>query len=243
MTQVPFLPVYTALHYVYMPIHMPIPTPTPLHYAYMRYLTFSLTVYRMMVRLWTGGFIQRAWVDSSPSNGLISTQPYTKRWGATSTSTSGDMHFYSYDCDCEDPSSYPPARFVSEFGFQSWPSFSSLAEVSLPDDWHVDSAFLQFRQRHEGGNAEMLHQMDRHFDVPTSFENYLYLSGVQQARCYETAINKWRFTRHTDGADDVNGATMGILFWQLNDVWPGASWSAMEYGGRWKPLMSTGTNT
>ena len=74
----------------------------------------------------------------------------------------------------------------------------------------------------------MLHQMDRHFNVPSSFEDYLYLSGVQQARCYETAISKWRFTSDTDGADD-SGATMGILFWQLNDVWPGASWSVMTF--------------
>ena len=70
----------------------------------------------------------------------------------------------------------------------------------------------------------MFQQMDRHFNVPSSLEDYLYLTGVQQARCYETAINKWRFTRDTTGAD-VSGITMGILFWQLNDVWPGASWS------------------
>jgi beta-galactosidase/beta-glucuronidase len=53
---------------------------------------------------------------------------------------------------------------------------------------------------------------------------------VQQARCYETAIGNWR--RHKT----TSAKTMGALYWQLNDVWQGPTWSSIEYGGKWKPL-------
>ncbi len=68
---------------------------------------------------------------------------------------------------------------------------------------------------------------DQHY-----FDSYLFLSQIQQSRCYETAINLWRSLRSTYSAQ-----TMGILYWQLNDIWQGPSWSSMEYGGRWKPLQ------
>ena len=194
---------------------------------------FADTMYRTLVRWDLVGAAnkQRAWVDSSPSNGLYSADPYSKKWGPTSTSSKGDMHFYAYDCDCEDPEAFPPSRFVSEFGFQSWPSFLSVRDVSVPEDWSVDSEWMAFRQRHEDGNKQIKQQMSRHFDVPRDFDQFLYLSGVQQSRCYETAIARWRF--------HYRQTNWGILFWQLNDVWQGASWSSVEYGGRWKPLMYT----
>ena len=61
----------------------------------------------------------------------------------------------------------------------------------------------------------------------------MYLNGVQQSRCYQTAIEKWRYGRSTDAQ------TMGILYWQMNDIWQGPSWASMEFGGRWKPLHYT----
>ena len=65
-----------------------------------------------------------------------------------------------------------------------------------------------------------------------AYDQYLYLSGIQQGRCYETALNRWRQLRSSPTA-----MTMGILYWQLNDIWEGPSWSSVEWGGRWKPLM------
>jgi hypothetical protein len=120
------------------------------------------------------------------------------------------------------------------------------------------------------GDEQIEAQIQRHFALPQdftgnlsdkgtkncvkAFDDYLYLSGIQQGRCYETAVNTWRQRRNSENnsihesksksSDDHKtisssqfSHTMGILYWQLNDVWPGPSWSSLEYGGKWKPLQ------
>jgi len=245
---------------------------------------------------------QVVWVDSSPSNGLLSADPYAKKWGAASTETAGDVHYYNYGCDCEDSDSYPAARFISEFGFQTMPSYLAYRPVTLPEDWFPNSPLLRYRQRHEDGNEQMEEQILRHFHLPATcasttgttgsssasrpkeeiltsspsaasmqqqreFDMYLYLTNIQQGRCYETAFNKWRQIRglssegqiansafvdskdrntkesSTNGGEynrsqyNTNGYTMGILYWQLNDIWQGPSWASMDWNGRWKALQ------
>jgi beta-mannosidase len=191
---------------------------------------------------------QVSWVDSSPSNGLIYTAPYAKLWGTANDGLAGDAHFYNYACDCEDYNSYPLAKFISEFGFQTMPSFLTYQPVTVPEDWLPDSDLMLYRQRHEDGNSQIQQQIVKHYNLPVTCSNedavsqrfydmYLYLVGIQQSRCYETAINRWR---QLHGVDNKEGKyTMGILYWQLNDIWQGPSWSSMEYGGQWKPLQST----
>eukprot|EP00604_Paraphysomonas_vestita_P004328 CAMPEP_0174825586 /NCGR_PEP_ID=MMETSP1107-20130205/42898_1 /TAXON_ID=36770 /ORGANISM="Paraphysomonas vestita, Strain GFlagA" /LENGTH=405 /DNA_ID=CAMNT_0016057327 /DNA_START=812 /DNA_END=2026 /DNA_ORIENTATION=- len=191
------------------------------------------------------GYEQRPFVDSSPSNGIISSNPYVKQWGSASTPSAGDTHFYDYSSDCESYSMYPKSKFVSEFGFQVHPSYLAYQPVTDPSDRNINSKFVQYRQRHEDGNNQMEYQITRHFNLPAKdcendseplggFDNYLYLSQIQQSRCYETAINYWRSLR----SDEV-AQTMGILYWQLNDIWEGPSWASLEWGGRWKPLHYT----
>lgn len=184
---------------------------------------------------------ENLWVDSSPSNGLLSVEPYVKRWTRGSTAAAGDMHFYDYSMDCEVDSKFPEARFVSEFGFQSQPSFATYKGVLNETDYFKDSTVVAYRQRHEGGNEQMTDQITKHFFMPSlslvpgeqGFNDYLYLTGIQQARCYETFINKLRRGRSEEAQ------SMGILYWQMNDIWQGASWASMEFGGRWKPLHYT----
>jgi len=192
------------------------------------------------------GHSQRPWVDSSPSNGLLETDPYVKLWGQASTANAGDVHFYNYYVDCEDYNIFPQAKFVSEFGFQSHPSFLAYYPVTLPADRNTSSEFFGYRQRHQSGNEEIEGQISRHFTLPvqcsgdsveqqeSTFDMYLYLSQIQSSRCYETGINRWRQLR-----SDSSALTMGTLYWQLNDIWQGPSWSSMEWGGRWKPLQYT----
>jgi beta-mannosidase len=181
------------------------------------------TIYRAVGAV--EGHDQRPFVDSSPSNGVIESDPYVKEWGAASTADAGDVHFYDYTSDCEDFTMYPEAKFISEFGFQAHPSYLAYYPVSIDKDRHMGSEFVEYRQRHQGGNEQMEAQMERHFNLPAvdcgddsapggSFDMYLYISQIQQGRCYETAFNLWRSLRSSETAQ-----TMGILYWQLNDIW------------------------
>ena len=208
----------------------------------------ALYVDTVMPAIRAADYEGRPSVDTSPSNGVISQpDPYVKRWGKTSTKADpsagswGDIHYYNYQADCEDPSTYPLARFVSEHGFQSFPAFDTYSKVTASADWSRESHFSEFRMRHPDGNAQMLAMIQRHYRVPPAncttttisscdqkrlFDQYLYLTQLQQARCYETAFTHWRRHRST------NSNTMGILYWQLNSIWQGPDWSTIEYDGR-----------
>lgn len=81
---------------------------------------YADTIFTSLQSVLGNDFIEKhrhVWVDSSPSNGLLSVDPYVKKWTRASTSEAGDMHFYDYFMDCENSDKYPTSRFVSEFGF------------------------------------------------------------------------------------------------------------------------------
>ena len=40
---------------------------------------------------------------------------------------------------------YPRSKFVSEFGFQSYPSFNVLKNVTAEEDWSYTSAMMNYR--------------------------------------------------------------------------------------------------
>lgn len=154
----------------------------------------------------------------------------------------GDVHYYNYLSDCWNLTTYLRPRFASEYGFQSYPSLISLATVSNASlgDWNYNSSFTLHRQHHDGGNNEMLIQMKYHFDVPKSqdsvqaYKHTLWMTQVVQAVCIKTETEHYRRIKNEDFGS--GGHTMGTLYWQANDIWQGASWSSIEYGGRWKVL-------
>ncbi|XP_019343596.2 beta-mannosidase isoform X2 [Alligator mississippiensis] len=181
----------------------------------------------------------RPFIVSSPTNGLetikegwLSPNPYDTHYG--------DIHFYDYTRDCWDWRIYPKARFASEYGFQSWPSFSTLEKVSSADDWSYASNLSLHRQHHVSGNDEMLQQAGLHFKLPQSadplkkFKDTIYLTQVMQAQCIKTETEFYR--RSQSEVIDGQGHTMGALYWQLNDIWQAPSWASLEYGGKWKML-------
>uniref|UniRef100_A0A452RRU1 Beta-mannosidase n=1 Tax=Ursus americanus TaxID=9643 RepID=A0A452RRU1_URSAM len=181
----------------------------------------------------------RPFIISSPTNGAesikegwLSLNPYDNNFG--------DVHFYDYISDCWNWKVFPKARFVSEYGYQSWPSFSTLEKVSSQEDWSYNSKFSLHRQHHANGNNEMLHQIGFHFKFPEStdplqtFKDTIYLTQVMQAQCVKTETEFYRRSRSE--IVDGQGYTMGALYWQLNDIWQAPSWASLEYGGKWKML-------
>lgn len=182
----------------------------------------------------------RPYVVSSPSNGLqselegyIADNPYSNLYG--------DVHYYNYISDAWQGEPFPITRFASEYGYQSWPSFKSMSKVTEEGDWARTSAMSYHRQHHQLGQEELSMQVGLHMvlapedGTPTTYRNYLYLTQVHQAVAVKAETEfyrRWMSSVNEEG----EGYTSGALYWQLNNIWQGASWASIEYGGRWKML-------
>ena len=165
----------------------------------------------------------RQWWPSSPSAGP---NDYSDNWH---TDGRGDMHFWSVWHEGKPFSAYLDVkpRFCSEFGYQSFPSSRMVSSFAGKDERNVTSPSFEHHQRHPRGNSIIVENMLRYFRMPSGFEATLYLSQVQQALAIRTAVEYWR---------SLKPRCMGSLYWQLNDVWPVASWSSLDYDGGWKLL-------
>uniref|UniRef100_A0A8D2KYZ9 Beta-mannosidase n=1 Tax=Varanus komodoensis TaxID=61221 RepID=A0A8D2KYZ9_VARKO len=172
----------------------------------------------------------RPFITSSPTNGLESAK---EGWLAKNPYDThfGDTHYYNYRTDCWNWTTYPRARFASEYGFQSWPSFSTLAEVSAEEDWSYGSNFSLHRQHHAEGNEQMLQQAALHFKLPQNttplkhFQQTIYLTQIMQAQCIKSETEFYR--RSQSEIINGEGRTMGALYWQLNDIWQAPSWASL----------------
>ena len=165
---------------------------------------------------------RRFWA-SSPSLGSMD---YADGWHCD---TRGDLHFWEVWHSAKPFEHYRSVqpRFCSEFGFQSFPSLDCVASFTQPHERNVSSPVMEVHQRNDGGNARILETMTRNFRFPKDFDQMILLSQIQQGLAMKTAIDAWRA---------IKPRCMGTLYWQLNDTWPVASWSSLEYGGRWKIL-------
>jgi len=162
-----------------------------------------------------------AFWPSSPSVGRLD---FSDGWH---TDTSGDMHFWDVWHSARDFEHYRTVRprFCSEFGFQSMPSMACIETFTDPRDRNISSEVMEVHQRNKGGNARIVETIQRYFRFPDSFADMTYLSQISQGLAMKTSIEFWRSSKPR---------CMGTLYWQLNDTWPVASWSSLEYGGGWK---------
>lgn len=118
-------------------------------------------------------------------------------------------------------------RYASEFGFQSFPCLKTVESFTLPGDRNVFSRIMERHQRNNSANGRILSYMSKTYMYPNSFDNLLYCSQLLQADAIRYGVEHWRRNR---------GRCMGSVIWQLNDNWPVASWSSIDYYGRWKAL-------
>ncbi|MBB4051021.1 beta-mannosidase [Devosia subaequoris] len=163
---------------------------------------------------------RRFW-PSSPSLGYMD---FSDGWHSD---TRGDLHYWDVWHSAKSFEAYRTVnpRFASEFGFQSFTSMNVVETFALEKDRNPSSPVMENHQRNAGGNARILETMTRYFRFPRDFEQMVFLSQIQQGLAIKTAIEYWRSTKPR---------CMGTLYWQINDIWPVASWSSLDYGGQWK---------
>lgn len=108
----------------------------------------------------------RPWLPSSPSNGVLETDPYVQRWGNPSSNDYGDVHYYNYDAPCANVTFFPTPRFASEYGWQSLPSLISWIPVTEPIDREWASPLMIHRQHHPTGYEQIAKMMSFYFKLP-----------------------------------------------------------------------------
>ena len=161
----------------------------------------------------------RYW-PSSPSIG----------WGRKESLLSGDAHYWGVWWGLEPFEMYEMkvGRFMSEYGFQGLPEKKTFLAFAKSDELNFDSEAVKNHQKHPTGYQTINEYMARDYQVPTNFEDFIYVSQLLQAEGMKTAIEAHRRAKPN---------CMGTLFWQLNDCWPVTSWSSVDYYGRWKAFQ------
>ena len=164
---------------------------------------------------------QRSYWPSSPSSGGHFDNPNDEN--------RGDVHYWDVWHGLKPFTEYRKFifRFCSEFGFQSFPGDKTVASFTLPEDRNIFSYVMERHQKNGTANQKILYYLSENYKYPQSFSTVLYASQILQAEAIRYGVEHWR--RH-------RGRNMGVIYWQLNDCWPVASWSSIDSKGRWKAL-------
>ena len=121
-------------------------------------------------------------------------------------------------------------RYLSEFGFQSFPCIETIASFTEPEDRNIFSYVMEMHQRNSGANGKIMQYLSMTYRYPGDFETLIYASQLLQADAIRYGVEHFRRNRNDDRC-------MGAVYWQLNDIWPVASWASIDYFHRWKALQ------
>lgn len=159
----------------------------------------------------------RPYWPSSPSKG----------WGRPESLTEGDVHYWGVWWGELPFEVYREkvGRFNSEYGYQSYPDYSTLLKIAQGEELSMDAKVISAHQKHARGTRQIDDFIHRYYPnvQPKDFEEYVHLSQLSQAYGMEIAIEAYRTAKPYN---------MGTLYWQLNDAWPVISWSSIDYYGR-----------
>ena len=158
---------------------------------------------------------------SSPSNGGNFDNP--------TDPSRGDQHFWDVWNGDKPFTEYRKHkfRFCSEFGFESYPSMKTIRTFAEEKDMDLYSDVIKNHQKCRFGTRNTAFYIDANYPQPTNFPSLVYTSQVLQADAIKYGVEYFR---------RIRGYCMGSLYWQLNDCWPAASWSGLDYYGRYKAL-------
>lgn len=161
------------------------------------------------------------YVPSSPSSCGHFVDPRNENYG--------DSHYWAVWHDNKPYTEYRKHyfRYLSEFGFQSFPCEKTINAVTPPEDRNIFSRVMEMHQRNGVANGKILNYLSQTYKYPSEFGTLLYASQLLQAEAMRYGVEHLRRNR---------GRCMGALYWQLNDIWPTASWSSVDYYGRLKAL-------
>ncbi|MDA3911721.1 MAG: hypothetical protein PF448_10230 [Bacteroidales bacterium] len=149
-------------------------------------------------------------------------------WGHDESLTEGDNHYWGVWWGEEPFESYREhtGRFMSEFGFQSWPTKASLEKFHQGEPIEIESEIMKAHQRHPFGDRLIREYMQHYFGNYENPQEFAEMSQTVQAYGIGEAIRWFR----------TQPKCSGSLYWQLNDCWPAISWSSIDYYGEWKAL-------
>lgn len=159
------------------------------------------------------------------------TRPYwpsspSKGWGRPESLTQGDVHYWGVWWGEQPYEMYREkvGRFNSEYGYQSYPDYSTLEKIAQGEPLSKDAKVIAAHQKHARGTQLIDDFIQRYYPEaqPKDFEEYVHLSQLSQAYGMEIAIEAHRTAKPYN---------MGTLYWQLNDAWPVTSWSSIDYYG------------
>jgi beta-mannosidase len=170
--------------------------------------------------------------ELSPDVPYWASSPSTDYEGPANVQTDGDFHSWDVWSGSKPIAHYLDAtpRFQSEYGLQSFPVMATLESFAKPEDMAAESTVMRAHQKFDkgNGNQRLLLYIRDGYGEPKDFPSFVHLSQLMQAEGIELAAEHLRSARPQ---------SMGSLYWQLNDVWPGASWASVDYFGRWKALQ------
>ncbi len=169
-----------------------------------------------------------SWVSSFTNIPYVHTSPLSN-WGATECYNHGSQHYWGvwHGTDLISDFSKNIGRFNSEFGYQSFPEFSTMLEITNEKTWNLDSAAIKLHQKSYVGNGKILAEINKTYPKPENFMDFVYFSQLIQADAMEQAVSAHRLNAPR---------CMGSIYWQLNDCYPGPTWSSVDYLGNRKIL-------